>query len=502
MCNKYMNLFENIVNKVLQEYSNEPRLPFNPIDKFGDKNEAEQFLDWLEDFGKYGKLPPSKITFEEGINSGFEIASKWLGGRHVTRNKPSINDLYGMLSRNGFISEKKGPHFNNRNMMYVERAITLTKSIESEDDQNIYKTLVDNYQNNVGGCWTWKRGKAESYCTNNSGAELVFKGYIRLEDIDWVETDYINCYDMNFEDEIRVKPNAKVEVFQVSTNYDFSMMGNKYKGLYKLPLRGTLIVSATYFGNNGKYNGDYAKIYDATSRNQKYMDRKGNILDSYGRYKHYYDEALKYISQNPNAEIDKRIGLGDMSVMKISDNLFSMRFDEYYQNFVRLNDMKIVLDSPCGYITRRELNENVKVFVCANIVTNDDIKIVISEDGYLLTDDAEYVEYSMFGKFLPIILKSDNLYHFIDMEKKYLLNIGFMKFSTEGNDRYAIIGVMHKGNNIMKRDGEMLFAYGYEWPVKIFNEDDRYFECVFQNGTERYFDFQTLKEIPKPDDAL
>lgn len=54
----------------------------------------------------------------------------------------------------------------------------------------------------------------------------------------------------------------------------------------------------------------------------------------------------------------------------------------------------------------------------------------------------------------------------------------------------------------MKGDGEMLFAYGDEWPVKIFNEDDRYFECVFQNGTERYFDFQTLKEIPKPDDAL
>ena len=34
------------------------------------KNTEEQFVDWLEDMGKYGKLPASKITFQQGVKSG------------------------------------------------------------------------------------------------------------------------------------------------------------------------------------------------------------------------------------------------------------------------------------------------------------------------------------------------------------------------------------------------------------------------------------------------
>ena len=60
--NKVKNIIRESIYRLLNEYSSEQRLPFDD-DKFKNKNYLEQYADWLEDFGKYGKLPPSKMNF-------------------------------------------------------------------------------------------------------------------------------------------------------------------------------------------------------------------------------------------------------------------------------------------------------------------------------------------------------------------------------------------------------------------------------------------------------
>ena len=70
------NDIKNIVKKtlskfLLKEYGSEQRLPFDD-DQFKNKNYFEQYFDWLEDFGKYGKLSPSNDDFWEEIKRAVE----------------------------------------------------------------------------------------------------------------------------------------------------------------------------------------------------------------------------------------------------------------------------------------------------------------------------------------------------------------------------------------------------------------------------------------------
>ena len=59
-------IVENSICNILNEYHAEQRLPFD--DKFyGKKNQLEQYKDWLEDFGKYGELPPSSLNFYDEL---------------------------------------------------------------------------------------------------------------------------------------------------------------------------------------------------------------------------------------------------------------------------------------------------------------------------------------------------------------------------------------------------------------------------------------------------
>ena len=62
---------DKIIRKTIKGYINEyyadQRLPFDD-DFYGKKNQMEQYVDWLEDFGKYGNLPPSTLNFKEEVN--------------------------------------------------------------------------------------------------------------------------------------------------------------------------------------------------------------------------------------------------------------------------------------------------------------------------------------------------------------------------------------------------------------------------------------------------
>lgn len=265
--------FKDIVRDVLMEYSSELRLPFDD-DYFKNKNYLEQYKDWLEDFGKYGSLPPSRLDFWSEAEKAVKVI---VGNKMLQDYNRYFN---GGLSYDKLLKKFKSIVGNNLivgngNNIYVERQVVIDGFASSYDDSDkngkdssqFYKSLVDFYNGNVGGCWTYKDGNAESYCSMNSGDVITLKGFIRVDDIDFVQTIFLNIQ-YHSEHEIRVKPNAKIELHEVVFNNE-----------YKIPLKGNLIVSATYFGDNIGYNGEYAIVNDEFGK-YGLMDRNGNILSA------------------------------------------------------------------------------------------------------------------------------------------------------------------------------------------------------------------------------
>ena len=528
-----MSLFGDIVKNVLIEYANEPRFPFEKGEKFGKKNTEEQFVDWLEDFGKYGKLPASKISFSQGVESGLPIALNWMLKNYTIdpyneddadygfdlnsdedddevyeKKAYYLSQLYGYLRENGFYSKHGayGPEFNERNLMYVERAIRLPSKLNSEDNQFFYKELIRNYQNNVGGCWTWEEGRAAAYCSQVDGSLVEFKGYIRLEDIDWVETDYCNMYNMNAEREIRVKPNAKVEVFEIGT--DFTVDSHKTKiddteeggvHFHKIPLRGTLIVNATYFGNGGKYNGDYAQVYDATSHEQKYMDRKGNIVGEDVINKQYYGIAREFIKSN-SLPIGGQAVYKDLLFEYCSNNLYKFVWDEDKINFIRLTDSKILLPKPCKDVSRQYCRfmvskygykgVEIALFYICNYGTQ--YQSIIASNGDLITNKA-YIIYSSFGKFLPYVNNGDLTICLIDAETHKVQKFNYFQTINAKEGEIALIGINGKGMNILFGNGKLVFDG--EWPISAPVINREVIQFTFKDGTFKTFDTTNFKIV-------
>ena len=417
-------LKESQIKSLLKEYSNEPRLPFDERE-FRFKNGLETFIDWLEDFGKYGELPPSKMSFEEGIRSGLVTACKWAyGNKHRNdKNKdnyePSEEDLeyfYDELEVNEFLNKVK---IDDRGLMYVERAIAIPTITSPDVDQKWLNKLKKLYHNNVGGCWSWGDGAAEAYCGKGNDT-ITLMGYIRMEDIDWVETDYINNgmqYGASFEKEIRTKPNAKIELFGL--RFTNSSNPKKYRGTTKFPNGKTLIVSATYFGNEGHYNGNYAQIYDANSKDIKYMDRENNIF--VGRdlarnlaYKHNEHPSSElgepWITMDSNDELAVITidGIDLMSLFDLKKGVFicpDVWFFNIQLNNIH-NDIAIVTNDigKENYfdITKGRVLSDTWFDMCYNFDVNSDVAIVVNDEKQTyLRRDGKFLFNEWFDKCEP-----------------------------------------------------------------------------------------------------
>ena len=250
-------IIENSICNILNEYHAEQRLPFD--DKFyGKKNQLEQYKDWLEDFGKYGELPPSSLNFYDELKKALKvIESEQLHGRFDANTPKSSSGMYYKL--NGVMFRYLDLDDNGN--LYIERSINVPRPANFVINDT-YHELIKNYNNNVGGCWSYKKGGSNAYCGHGTNL-VILRGRIRIDDIDFIKTALLNfIYDD--EHEIRVKPNAKIALDNFS--YD------EYTVNFKTPL----IVSGTYFGNNGKFTGDYAPVDDGFG-NKEYIDRQGNI---------------------------------------------------------------------------------------------------------------------------------------------------------------------------------------------------------------------------------
>lgn len=299
--------------KRLFEYHAQQRLPFDD-DFYGKKNQAEQYLDWLEEFGKYGKIGNSSLNFQECVEQGIKDAVEH---KRLNEYYDGIDDI--------LLEKFKHIHYDERGNIYVERAVNISDNVESVAN-DLFATLSDKYHNNVGGCWAFKPGEGYAYCTKEKGALVLLKGYIRLEDIDWLKTCDLNFHQDEYE--IRVKPNAKVELFEVLVN-----------GKYKLPLQDTLIVTSTYFGNRSSYDGEFATVDDGMG-GRRLINRQGEYVETDQKIKHFLGNNCCAV------EVDdydifgmNKIGIYNLKTKSlITDKLFSYVGESFNEGYLKVRE--------------------------------------------------------------------------------------------------------------------------------------------------------------------
>ena len=263
--NKINEIIDSSINKILQEYHVDQRLPFDD-DFYGKKNQLEQYKDWLEDFGKYGELPPSSLNFKEELIRTIENLKKSKRFYNYCTNE-NYRYIYRYLNDKIVKRICSNIEIDDKGNVYIERTLRMVYKPE-DTTSGLYDDLKHKYQNNLGGCWSYKRDGSDSYY-GEGRFFLKLIGRIRVDDIDFVNTVYTTC--MNGDEcEIRVKPNAIVALEEI-----------EYRG-YNHVFNPTLLSKATYFGSNNGYKGDFAQVKDTYKQKISYMDRENNVFDENG----------------------------------------------------------------------------------------------------------------------------------------------------------------------------------------------------------------------------
>jgi hypothetical protein len=99
--------------------------------------------------------------------------------------------------------------FNDRGLVFVERVIDIPPTLNKDE-------LIKLYDNHVGICWTWELGHGYEYCSAETNYDsLRLRGYVDVKDIDIIPTLYFQMYDLSIEEEIRVRKNAPIEIFEI-----------------------------------------------------------------------------------------------------------------------------------------------------------------------------------------------------------------------------------------------------------------------------------------------
>lgn len=189
-------------------------------------------ISYIKGFGEKGKLPSCDVPFKNYFTPYLEEAYKWASEKVFEIRRYGFayfKYLFGVDVINKFTLNKRG-------LIYVERAIML----DLDEDLSLL-----NYSS-IGECWSWRKFNAQSYCASDrfnmqekrNRVNVVICGYVHPDSIDWLETIYLNSYDMKNETEIRMKDNAYVEVAYIK------LWGQKYR------LGGSWLINASV----DKYN--------------------------------------------------------------------------------------------------------------------------------------------------------------------------------------------------------------------------------------------------------
>lgn len=206
------NLLNNIINESINSILDEKNIIIDYIKSFGNKGKLPSFNDSIKDI--YKKYFLEAFNWAEQNSDELKYNGKVWAEREIY-----VNTIGKWL-------------FNKRGLVYVERSI----DIDISDIDNLkYKS--------VGECWSWKKNNSRSYCANfslnnNNIRSIILCGYVHPNSIDWLETIYLNLYNMKNETEIRMNDNSLVEVSYIKIN------GVKYS------LKGSYLINAS----SDKYN--------------------------------------------------------------------------------------------------------------------------------------------------------------------------------------------------------------------------------------------------------
>lgn len=273
-------LREYLGSNIIHEDRRQLTLPFDgKIHKYG----YEDFIDYLESIGKYGKLSScndfdyenafkGRVSLDEVLNEedasicdiiyycglkllrmnnvleddirGYEemlyncddprklydYCVEVLTGYHLTEE--IIYEVFEELVNDNPLGIKLD--VDSDGLVEIERAIDLENLLEKygNDEDDLYTQIMGNndFSQGLGLCWTWSKGNAESY-NGWKGDEIVIKGRVNPNDIDWHGTVWCN-FIIPCEREIRLNENVPVEVDEII----ITDLGKKF------PLRSSIIV--------------------------------------------------------------------------------------------------------------------------------------------------------------------------------------------------------------------------------------------------------------------
>lgn len=260
--NKKIILKENQIN-VLKEYFNQLQIPF---EEFGDENGKENYdyyLDYLEEVGTYGELPPSDMSklelYEEFRIRMFNMFSflstleikKFLdeNPQYYTGTKKEYKNLYGnaLLAKitdegldklaNHYFDVKKiinSLTFNEKGLIYVERVISVNFPLKERPSEKTFHYFKKAHKT-FGTYWTWKKGGAEEFRKTDYFKEkqncFIFKGFVDPKSVNVDGTLKANNTYPN-ECELTLKRNEPIQINEI-------IWLEEYK---KLPLQHPIIV--------------------------------------------------------------------------------------------------------------------------------------------------------------------------------------------------------------------------------------------------------------------
>lgn len=181
---------------------------------------------YIKSFGEKGKLPSCDGRFDSYYEPYLKQAYEWASEK-IDEIRVSGFAYFKYLFGVNVINKIT---LNKRRLIYVERAIIL----DLDEDLNLL-----NYSS-IGECWSWKKMNSVPYCANDrfnlqnkrNRVTVIICGYVHPDSIDWLETIYLNSYDMKNETEIRMNDQAYVEVAYIK------LWGQKYR------LGGTYLINA------------------------------------------------------------------------------------------------------------------------------------------------------------------------------------------------------------------------------------------------------------------
>lgn len=218
--------------------------------KFSKKiNEAKddnlhQFVQYMREYGKQGELKRCSVTaYDKFSENTFsiediidDVSLQNLVYDYCYKNNVKICDEYGdeieqpdeMDDPMSFIVDMDD--FNNycinlaeelifdcliddeRNMIYIEREITVPKFINKD---KFYDLLKRDYDGKLGIWWTYCEGNAQAQW-GGTGEYITLYGYVSPEDVDWNRTINANLC-IPDEAELTLKDGAIIELDCVKT---------------------------------------------------------------------------------------------------------------------------------------------------------------------------------------------------------------------------------------------------------------------------------------------